>query len=126
MWTSSGEQYFHDIDPKLAVLHNVLLSYRSKKLFIHHGINFLFILLQHWHIHVKVQKTEDALRISPDIADRLRLLEQEVSRYREESTKSQAEVERLMGALKDAEMDKSCKERKIVDLERWGSKIQWH
>ena len=41
-----------------------------------------------------------------------------MARYREESAKSQAEVERLMGALKDAEMDKSCKEKKIVDLER--------
>ncbi|KAM6924858.1 ERC protein 2 [Xenentodon cancila] len=64
------------------------------------------------------QNTEDAVRTCPDIADRLRLLEKEVARYREESSKSQAEVERLMGALKDAEMDKSCKEKKISDLER--------
>ncbi|XP_061590916.1 ERC protein 2 isoform X2 [Cololabis saira] len=61
---------------------------------------------------------EDAVRTCPDIADRLRLLEKEVARYREESSKSQAEVERLMGALKDAETDKSCKEKKISDLER--------
>uniref|UniRef100_A0A3Q3LY70 ELKS/RAB6-interacting/CAST family member 2 n=1 Tax=Mastacembelus armatus TaxID=205130 RepID=A0A3Q3LY70_9TELE len=53
-----------------------------------------------------------------DITDRLRLLEQEVARYREESGKSQAEVERLMAALRDAEMDKTCKEKKIADLER--------
>uniref|UniRef100_A0A3P8S7E7 ELKS/RAB6-interacting/CAST family member 2 n=1 Tax=Amphiprion percula TaxID=161767 RepID=A0A3P8S7E7_AMPPE len=64
------------------------------------------------------QNKEEAVRICPDIPDRLRLLEQEVARYREESGKSQAEVERLMGALRDAEMDKSCKERKITDLER--------
>uniref|UniRef100_A0A087X3K7 ELKS/RAB6-interacting/CAST family member 2 n=1 Tax=Poecilia formosa TaxID=48698 RepID=A0A087X3K7_POEFO len=57
----------------------------------------------------------------PNIADRLRLLEQEVARYREESGKSQAEVERLKGALKDAEVDKSCKEKKITDLERFKS-----
>uniref|UniRef100_A0AAQ6AAH0 ELKS/RAB6-interacting/CAST family member 2 n=1 Tax=Amphiprion ocellaris TaxID=80972 RepID=A0AAQ6AAH0_AMPOC len=63
-------------------------------------------------------ESEKAVRICPDIPDRLRLLEQEVARYREESGKSQAEVERLMGALRDAEMDKSCKERKITDLER--------
>lgn len=61
---------------------------------------------------------EDAVRIGPDIADRLRLLEQEVARYREESSKSQAEVERLMGALRDAETEKSSKEKKIADLER--------
>ncbi|XP_037540756.1 ERC protein 2 [Nematolebias whitei] len=66
------------------------------------------------------QRTEDAVRMCPDITDRLRLLEQEVSRYREESRKSQAEVERLKCALKDAETDKSCKERKTVDYERPG------
>ncbi|XP_063321091.1 ERC protein 2-like [Pelmatolapia mariae] len=65
-----------------------------------------------------IQTTEEAVKICPDITDRLRVLEQEVARYREESRKSQAEVERLMGALKDAEMDKSCKEKKISDLER--------
>ncbi|KAM4571542.1 ERC protein 2-like isoform 2-T3 [Fundulus diaphanus] len=64
------------------------------------------------------QKQEETVRTCPDIADRLRLLEQEVGRYREESGKSQAEVERLKGALKDAEVDKSCKEKKITDLER--------
>uniref|UniRef100_A0A3B3DKK7 ELKS/RAB6-interacting/CAST family member 2 n=1 Tax=Oryzias melastigma TaxID=30732 RepID=A0A3B3DKK7_ORYME len=65
-----------------------------------------------------IQNMEDAVRIGPDISDRLRLLEQEVARYREESSKSQAEVERLMGALKDAETEKSSKEKKISDLER--------
>ncbi|XP_035994347.1 ERC protein 2 isoform X2 [Fundulus heteroclitus] len=66
------------------------------------------------------QKPDETVRTCPDIADRLRLLEQEVARYREESGKSQAEVERLKGALKDAEVDKSCKEKKITDLERPG------
>ncbi|XP_022597560.1 ERC protein 2-like [Seriola dumerili] len=66
----------------------------------------------------EIQNTEEAVRKCPDITDRLRLLEQEVARYREESGKSQAEVERLMTALRDAEMDKSCKEKKIADLER--------
>ncbi|XP_069581626.1 ERC protein 2 isoform X8 [Brachyistius frenatus] len=66
----------------------------------------------------KTQNTDETVRLGPDITDRLRILEQEVARYREESGKSQAEVERLMGALRDAEMDKSCKERKTADLER--------
>lgn len=66
----------------------------------------------------KTQNMEEAARKCPDITDRLRLLEQEVARNREESGKSQAEVERLMAALRDAEMDKSCKEKKIADLER--------
>uniref|UniRef100_A0A3Q1FDE6 ELKS/RAB6-interacting/CAST family member 2 n=1 Tax=Acanthochromis polyacanthus TaxID=80966 RepID=A0A3Q1FDE6_9TELE len=69
-------------------------------------------------VNPTTQNKEEAVRMCPDITDRLRLLEQEVARYREESGKSQAEVERLMGALRDAEMDKSCKEKKITDLER--------
>ncbi|XP_061668307.1 ERC protein 2-like isoform X3 [Syngnathoides biaculeatus] len=64
------------------------------------------------------QNPEDTLRKCPDIADRLKLLEQEVARYREESGKSQAEVTRLMVALKNAEMDRSGKEKRINDLER--------
>ncbi|KAM8755497.1 ERC protein 2-like isoform 4-T4 [Acanthopagrus schlegelii] len=63
------------------------------------------------------QNTDEAAGKCPDITDRLRLLEQEVARNREESGKSQAEVERLMAALRDAEIDKSCKEKKIADLE---------
>uniref|UniRef100_A0A3B4G9W4 ELKS/RAB6-interacting/CAST family member 2 n=1 Tax=Pundamilia nyererei TaxID=303518 RepID=A0A3B4G9W4_9CICH len=55
----------------------------------------------HKHIYSKIQTTEEAVKMCPDITDRLRVLEQEVGRYREESRKSQAEVERLMGALKD-------------------------
>lgn len=66
----------------------------------------------------KTQNTEEAIRKCPDITDRLRLLEQEVARNREESGKSKAEVERLMTALRDAEMEKLCKEKKIADLER--------
>ncbi|XP_034732393.1 ERC protein 2 isoform X6 [Etheostoma cragini] len=66
------------------------------------------------------QNTEEVGRKCPDITDRLRLLEQEVARNKEESGKSQVEVERLMTALRDAEMDKSCKEKKIADLERPG------
>ncbi|XP_057679577.1 ERC protein 2-like isoform X2 [Corythoichthys intestinalis] len=61
---------------------------------------------------------DDTMRNCPDIADRLRLLEQEVARHREESGKSQAEVTRLMVALKDAEMDRSGREKRINDLER--------
>ncbi|XP_071059875.1 ERC protein 2-like isoform X1 [Pseudochaenichthys georgianus] len=64
------------------------------------------------------QNIEEAVRKCPDITDRLRLLEQEVARNKEDSGKSQVEVERLMMALRDAEMDKLLKEKKIADLER--------
>ncbi|KAK5863666.1 hypothetical protein PBY51_000679 [Eleginops maclovinus] len=64
------------------------------------------------------QNIEETVRKCPDITDRLRLLEQEVARNKEDSGKSQVEVERLMTALRDAEIDKLCKEKKIADLER--------
>ncbi|TNM87017.1 hypothetical protein fugu_007247 [Takifugu bimaculatus] len=63
------------------------------------------------------QNTEEATRKCADITDRLRLLEQEVARNREDSRKSKAEVERLMLALREAEMEKLSKEKKIADLE---------
>ncbi|XP_029689078.1 ERC protein 2 isoform X2 [Takifugu rubripes] len=66
------------------------------------------------------QNTEEATRKCADITDRLRLLEQEVARNREDSRKSKAEVERLMLALREAEMEKLSKEKKIADLERPG------
>ncbi|KAM9751131.1 ERC protein 2-like [Menidia menidia] len=69
-------------------------------------------------ISPSAKNPEEIVNKCPDITDRLRLLEQEVGRYRDESRKSQAEVDRLMGALKDAETDKSSKEKKIADLER--------
>uniref|UniRef100_A0A8C4ZDX8 ELKS/RAB6-interacting/CAST family member 2 n=1 Tax=Gadus morhua TaxID=8049 RepID=A0A8C4ZDX8_GADMO len=64
------------------------------------------------------QIADDPNRTCPDIGDRLRLLEQEVARYREASGQSKAEVERLMGALQDAEGDRSNRDRKISELER--------
>ena len=64
------------------------------------------------------QITEEAVWECPDITICVRLLEQEMACYREESGKSQAEVERLMAAFRDAEMDRSGKEKKLAHLER--------
>ncbi|CAL8258752.1 unnamed protein product, partial [Gadus morhua 'NCC'] len=66
---------------------------------------------------VDLKIADDPNRTCPDIADRLRLLEQEVARYRVASGQSKAEVERLMGALQDAEGDRSNRDRKISELE---------
>lgn len=76
----------------------------------------------------KTQNADEVARKCPDITDRLRLLEQEVARNKEESGRSQAEVERLKAALRDAEVDKSSKEKKIAELERWGLEFHclWH
>ncbi|KAL1021621.1 hypothetical protein UPYG_G00015660 [Umbra pygmaea] len=64
------------------------------------------------------QNTEESTKKLLEVSDRIRQLEQEVTRYREESGKSQAEVERLMGMLREAETARANKEKKITELER--------
>uniref|UniRef100_A0ABM5GE75 ELKS/Rab6-interacting/CAST family member 1 isoform X11 n=1 Tax=Pogona vitticeps TaxID=103695 RepID=A0ABM5GE75_9SAUR len=57
-------------------------------------------------------------RASPETSDRLQQLEREVARYREESSKAQAEVDRLLEILKEMENEKNDKDKKIAELER--------
>ncbi|KAJ7999731.1 hypothetical protein DPEC_G00197450 [Dallia pectoralis] len=49
---------------------------------------------------------------------RLKVLEKEVSYYKEESGKAQAEVERLLTILREVETEKNDKDKKIAELER--------
>lgn len=57
-------------------------------------------------------------RASPELSDRMQQLEREVTRYREESGKAQAEVDRLLEILKEVENEKNDKDKKIAELER--------
>ncbi|XP_066405735.1 ELKS/Rab6-interacting/CAST family member 1 isoform X2 [Molothrus aeneus] len=57
-------------------------------------------------------------RASPELGERLQQLEREVTRYREESGKAQAEVDRLLEILKEMENEKNDKDKKIAELER--------
>ncbi|XP_035406676.1 ELKS/Rab6-interacting/CAST family member 1 isoform X2 [Cygnus atratus] len=57
-------------------------------------------------------------RTSPELSDRMQQLEREVTRYREESGKAQAEVDRLLEILKEMENEKNDKDKKIAELER--------
>ncbi|XP_067997909.1 ELKS/Rab6-interacting/CAST family member 1 isoform X2 [Melanerpes formicivorus] len=57
-------------------------------------------------------------RASPELSDRMQQLEREVTRYREESSKAQAEVDRLLEILKEMENEKNDKDKKIAELER--------
>lgn len=50
--------------------------------------------------------------------DRFQQFEKEVAQYREESTKAQAEVDRLLEILKEMENEKNDKDKKIAELER--------
>ncbi|KFV83847.1 ELKS/Rab6-interacting/CAST family member 1 [Struthio camelus australis] len=56
-------------------------------------------------------------RASPELSDRMQQLEREVARYREESSKAQAEVDRLLEILKEMENEKNDKDKKIAELE---------
>ncbi|CAL8335425.1 unnamed protein product [Merluccius merluccius] len=63
-------------------------------------------------------------RGNPDYMERVKLLEKEVSYYKEESGKAQTEVERLLDILREVETEKNDKDKKIAELERQGGKEQ--
>ncbi|XP_019371072.1 PREDICTED: ELKS/Rab6-interacting/CAST family member 1 isoform X1 [Gavialis gangeticus] len=56
-------------------------------------------------------------RAIPELNERFQQLEKEVARYREESSKAQAEVDRLLEILKEMENEKNDKDKKIAELE---------
>ncbi|PNJ15385.1 ERC1 isoform 14 [Pongo abelii] len=57
-------------------------------------------------------------RASPEMSDRIQHLEREITRYKDESSKAQAEVDRLLEILKEVENEKNDKDKKIAELER--------
>ncbi|XP_016422377.1 ERC protein 2 [Sinocyclocheilus rhinocerous] len=63
---------------------------------------------------VEVQQSS---RGNPEYVDRVKLLEKEVSFYKDESSKSQVEVERLLEILSEVETEKNDKDKKIAELE---------
>lgn len=54
-----------------------------------------------------------------ELAERIKSLEQEVARHKEDSGKAQAEVDRLLEILREMENEKNDKDKKISELERW-------
>ncbi|XP_072001031.1 ELKS/Rab6-interacting/CAST family member 1 isoform X2 [Engystomops pustulosus] len=67
--------------------------------------------------HIGKAAHEDA-KSSPEVNERVQQLEKEVAKYREEASKSQAEVDRLLEILKEMENEKNEKDTKIAELER--------
>ncbi|XP_071066217.1 ELKS/Rab6-interacting/CAST family member 1 isoform X4 [Dasypus novemcinctus] len=57
-------------------------------------------------------------RASPEMSDRIQQLEREITSYKDESLKAQAEVDRLLEILKEVENEKNDKDKKIAELER--------
>ncbi|XP_018110332.1 ELKS/Rab6-interacting/CAST family member 1 isoform X12 [Xenopus laevis] len=62
----------------------------------------------------KAHEAAQEAKSSPEMNE----LEREVTRYREEAGKSQAEVDRLLDILKEMENEKNEKDTKIAELER--------
>uniref|UniRef100_A0A8C2UZ11 ELKS/RAB6-interacting/CAST family member 2 n=1 Tax=Chinchilla lanigera TaxID=34839 RepID=A0A8C2UZ11_CHILA len=65
----------------------------------------------------KAHNIEDDSRMNPEFADRLKQLDKEASYYRDECSKAQAEVDRLLEILKEVENEKNDKDKKIAELE---------
>ncbi|XP_034636615.1 ELKS/Rab6-interacting/CAST family member 1 isoform X1 [Trachemys scripta elegans] len=56
-------------------------------------------------------------KASPELNDRFQQLEREVALYQEDTSKAQAEVDRLLEILKEMENEKNDKDKKIAELE---------
>ncbi|XP_038623639.1 ELKS/Rab6-interacting/CAST family member 1 isoform X7 [Tachyglossus aculeatus] len=65
----------------------------------------------------KAHEATAEARASPEMTDRIQQLEKEVARHREEASKAQAEVDRLLEILKEMENEKNDKDKKIAELE---------
>lgn len=72
-----------------------------------------------WTFFLQAHEATLEARASPELSDRMQQLEREVTRYRDESGKAQAEVDRLLEILKEMENEKNDKDKKIAELERW-------
>ncbi|XP_031719314.1 ELKS/Rab6-interacting/CAST family member 1 isoform X1 [Anarrhichthys ocellatus] len=57
-----------------------------------------------------------------EVAERIKNLEQEVARHKEDSGKAQAEVDRLLEILREMENEKNDKDKKINELESLSSR----
>ncbi|XP_062851315.1 ELKS/Rab6-interacting/CAST family member 1 isoform X2 [Trichomycterus rosablanca] len=66
----------------------------------------------------KAQTAAAEAQANTELSERIRTLEQEVSRYREDAGKAQTEVDRLLEILREMENEKNDKDRKISELER--------
>lgn len=67
----------------------------------------------------EVEQQHSGPRGNPEYVDRVKLLEKEVSYYKDEASKAQSEVERLLDILREVETEKNDKDKKIAELERW-------
>ncbi|KAJ8259925.1 hypothetical protein GJAV_G00175060 [Gymnothorax javanicus] len=65
----------------------------------------------------KAHEVEQAPRGPAELMDRVKMLEKEVSYFKEESGKAHAEVDRLLDILREVETEKNDKDKRISELE---------
>uniref|UniRef100_A0A3B3R571 ELKS/RAB6-interacting/CAST family member 2 n=1 Tax=Paramormyrops kingsleyae TaxID=1676925 RepID=A0A3B3R571_9TELE len=70
----------------------------------------------------KAHETEEAARTNTEILEKMKHLEKEVVYYKEESSKSQAEVDRLLEILREVETEKNNRDKKIAEMESLASR----
>ncbi|KAG2460240.1 RB6I2 protein, partial [Polypterus senegalus] len=73
-------------------------------------------------LEMQLKKAHEATveaRANTELSERIHALEKEVARYKEEASKSQAEVDRLLEILREMENEKNDKDKKILELERY-------
>lgn len=56
--------------------------------------------------------------MNTEVLEKMKHLEKEVVYYKEESSKSQAEVDRLLEILREVETEKNNRDKKIAEMER--------
>ncbi|KAI5621895.1 ERC protein 2 isoform X1, partial [Silurus asotus] len=66
----------------------------------------------------KLETHKEASQLNSQISEQLKVLEKELAFHKEESGKSKAEVDRLMGLLKELESERTQKDKAIFELER--------
>lgn len=77
-------------------------------------------LLSNWLlVFCQAQNATLEAQANTELAERIKNLEQEVARHKEDSGKAQAEVDRLLDILREMENEKNDKDKKINELERW-------
>ncbi|XP_022527526.1 ELKS/Rab6-interacting/CAST family member 1 isoform X9 [Astyanax mexicanus] len=70
----------------------------------------------------KAQTAAVEAQANTELSERISALQQEVARHKEDATKAQAEVDRLLEILREMENEKNDKDRKINELESLASR----
>ncbi|XP_007896700.2 ELKS/Rab6-interacting/CAST family member 1 isoform X2 [Callorhinchus milii] len=66
----------------------------------------------------KMHEATTETRANTDFNDQIQQLENEVAQYRDEASKTQAEVDRLLEILREMENEKNDKDKRIAELEK--------